>query len=343
MPLGQLFFGFHGRIGRLLFWGASLLVCAVSISLWFVIHVWFPSEPNGRPDPAVIALLAILQLPLCWANLAIQVKRWHDRNLSGWWVFINLVPFVGWIWALVENGFLAGNIAANRFGPSPQDIRASADIRAMTASPRSEEIEQPPALSGGPLLALVACAALAGAALFLGFEHLASSDPEPTGAQAPRTIAPTTSFDVPALRGRVNDYADLLTPEQESELAGLYRSLEQEIGCQIALLTIDNLNGVSIEDYSLEVANTWALGRRGIDDGVLITLARQDRRVRLAVGPGLESIVPDDAAGTIIQQMVPSFANGDFFKGLKDGSLEIVRMIHAKPDLVGHRESTPHS
>ena len=65
--------------------------------------------------------------------------------------------------------------------------------------------------------------------------------------------------------------------------------------------------------------------------------------MRIAVGSGLESIVPDDAAATIIQQMVPSFAKGEFFAGLNHGSLEIVRMIRAKPNLVGYGKSSPDS
>ena len=135
MPLEELFFGFRGRIGRTSFWCASLSVCAVSLLLVFVIRVWFPPDPNGQWHLAAITLLSILELPLCWANLAIQVKRWHDRNRSGWWVLINLVPFFGWIWALVENGFLAGNVATNQFGQSPQEIRAIEDLRAITAKP----------------------------------------------------------------------------------------------------------------------------------------------------------------------------------------------------------------
>src|SRR5262249_23578392 len=139
--------------------------------------------------------------------------------------------------------------------------------------------------------------------------------------------APTASFAIPALRGRVNDDADLLTPAQENELSSLYRSLEREIGCQIALLTVETLPGVRIEDYSRRVANAWGLGRRGIDDGVLITLARADRSVRIEVGSGLESILSNDAAGRIVQHMVARFAAGEFFEGLEVGSREIVQLI----------------
>ena len=337
MPLGQLLFGFQGRIGRLVYWIASSLVCAAAVLLAFVLDVWLPGFDLRELSVSETLAIAILQIPFVWVNLAIQTKRWHDRNRSGWWVLVNLVPLLGPIFALVECGFLKGNPGTNQFGPSPQEIRAGEDIEAMRAALRDpEEVDPPPAFAGlSP--AMLTGALLAGAALSIGIGYFTSDDPEPApSAVAPPPVEPATSPEIPAPLGRVNDHADLLTPEQESQLAALYQALEQDVGCQIALLTIDDLQGQSIEDYSREVVNTWGLGRRGIDDSLLITVARQDRKVRIAVGPGLESIVPNDAASTIIQQMVPSFAQGDFFKGLQHGSLQIIRMIQARPDLVGH-------
>lgn len=118
----------------------------------------------------------------------------------------------------------------------------------------------------------------------------AAVSPEPV---AQRALAEPSkgSIEAPALRGRVNDYADVLTPDQEAELSGLYESVEREIGAQIALLTVKSLNGVPIADYSLAVANTWALGRRGVDDGLLLTIALNERATRIEVGYGLELVV----------------------------------------------------
>ena len=186
------------------------------------------------------------------------------------------------------------------------------------------------------LTLVAASVALAGVLLLLRLEqeapHRVATAPEALGS------APTPSFAVPALRGRVNDYADLLTPTQETELETLYRSLEQEVGSQVALLTIESLHGIRIEDYSLKVANTWALGRRDVDDGVLITMAVEDRMVRIEVGYGLESVISNETASQIIQQnMIPEFKKGEFFKGLEQGSQEIVQRIRANPKLVGKR------
>ena len=160
------------------------------------------------------------------------------------------------------------------------------------------------------------------------------------GAEATTRGAPsvTASFRVPELRGYVNDNADLLTPPQEAELSEMYRSVEREIGCQIVLLTIESLPAVRIEDYSLTVANTWALGRKGIDDGVLITLAVNDETVRIEVGTGLELVISDDAAAAMIRQMTPQFATGAVFQGLKLGSVQIVQAIHQNVALVGKKQ-----
>jgi len=71
---------------------------------------------TGGNESAISVIMLILYIPLIWVSLAIQVKRWHDRNKSGWWVLISFVPLIGPIWALIENGFLAGDEAENRFG-----------------------------------------------------------------------------------------------------------------------------------------------------------------------------------------------------------------------------------
>jgi uncharacterized membrane protein YhaH (DUF805 family) len=61
----------------------------------------------------------LVNLLLVWPGLAVSVKRWHDRDKSGWWVLLNLVPVIGWLWALIDNGFLRGTTGPNRFGEDP--------------------------------------------------------------------------------------------------------------------------------------------------------------------------------------------------------------------------------
>ena len=187
---------------------------------------------------------------------------------------------------------------------------------------------------------------LIGALLVLGCKSTRAQNQEASAGRdvSSQTIVQDTSsgsgaatFEVPALRGRVNDYAGLLTPAEETELSSLYQSLEHDIGSQAAVLTLETLPGVRIEDYSLKVANVWALGRRGIDDGVLITVAVKDRALRIEVGLGLELVITDETAAGIVAHMATEFAGGNFFGGLDHASREIVQLIRSNQGLLGTR------
>jgi hypothetical protein len=92
------------------------------------------------------------------------------------------------------------------------------------------------------------------------------------------------SADVPTLRGRVDDYAGLLQPQVREQLESRLARYEQETTHQIAILTVPSLHGESIEAFSRRVANTWALGRKGLDNGVLVTVAPTERSVRIELG-----------------------------------------------------------
>jgi len=132
------------------------------------------------------------------------------------------------------------------------------------------------------------------------------------------------AIDVPYLSGRINDQADLLGDSFETGLDGRLRLLEEETGAQVAVLTILSLEGDPIEDFSIRVVETWELGRAGVDDGVLILIVRNDRRMRIEVGYGLEGALTDAQAGRIIDRlMAPRFRSGDFEGGV-DAAVEAV-------------------
>ncbi|MGB5366659.1 MAG: TPM domain-containing protein, partial [Polyangiales bacterium] len=101
------------------------------------------------------------------------------------------------------------------------------------------------------------------------------------------------ALSVPELTGRVNDYATLLTPATEARIDALLTQLEKDTGAQVVVLTIDSLQGESLEDYSLRVAEAWKLGRDDPDDGALLMIAKNDRKMRLEVGYGLEPVLSD--------------------------------------------------
>jgi len=108
MSLQQILFSFKGRIPRKTYWIWGFLAL-----LGFVLFGSFLLGILGV-DPNVGSV--ILNLLVLWPAFAVTIKRWHDRDKSGWWVLINLIPIVGAIWSLVENGFLRGTEGPNRFG-----------------------------------------------------------------------------------------------------------------------------------------------------------------------------------------------------------------------------------
>ena len=110
LSIKEILFSFKGRIPRKTYWYSVLGMILASFVLMFLVALL-----TGGNESAISVIMLILYIPLIWISLAIQVKRWHDRNKSGWWVLIGFVPLIGPIWALIENGFLAGDEAENRF------------------------------------------------------------------------------------------------------------------------------------------------------------------------------------------------------------------------------------
>jgi len=126
--------------------------------------------------------------------------------------------------------------------------------------------------------------------------------------------------DVPLLTGRVTDNAGILSAETVRTLTGLLREHEDSTSNQVAVLTIASLEGEPLESYSMRVADAWKLGRKEKDNGVLLLIVRDDRKVRIEVGRGLEGNLPDITAGRIIRSvMVPRFSQGDYDGGVRAG------------------------
>jgi uncharacterized protein len=119
---------------------------------------------------------------------------------------------------------------------------------------------------------------------------------------------------------RVVDLAGILSDSAEGRISAELERLEKDTGAQVAVLTIPSLEGDPLDDFSLRVAEAWKLGRADTDNGVLLLVARDDRRVRIEVGYGLEPVIPDILAGRIIDGLItPRFRNGDFDAGVEAG------------------------
>lgn len=142
------------------------------------------------------------------------------------------------------------------------------------------------------------------------------------------TLATTAlALEPPVFRGYVNDYAKLLSPATAQELEQALRSFAETDSTQVAILTIDSLEGDSLEDFSIRTVEKWGVGKRGKDNGALFLVVKNDRKMRLEVGRGLEGVLTDLAAGRIIDNIVrPLFKAGRFDDGIKAGVAAIMQI-----------------
>ncbi|HPA57546.1 MAG TPA: TPM domain-containing protein [bacterium] len=128
------------------------------------------------------------------------------------------------------------------------------------------------------------------------------------------------ALDVPFLKGRVTDNAGLLSSDAAIRIEQKLASLETSDSTQIAVLTVPTLDGDSIEDFSMRVAEQWKIGQKGLDNGALLIIAKDDRKLRIEVGYGLEGKLTDATSGRIIRQViVPYFKRNDFEGGVEAG------------------------
>lgn len=134
--------------------------------------------------------------------------------------------------------------------------------------------------------------------------------------------------DVPFLSGRVTDEAEILSAEVRRSLNERLKAHEERTGDQIVVLTLHTLGGESIEEYAVRVFETWKLGQRGKDNGVLVIVVPDDRRMRIEVGYGLEPTLTDLLAGRIIRNvMTPRFKAGDYNGGIDAGVQAIFAVL----------------
>jgi uncharacterized protein len=136
---------------------------------------------------------------------------------------------------------------------------------------------------------------------------------------------------VPALKTRVTDLTGTLDAAARQALETRLAQLEKARGAQLAVLLVSTTRPESVEQYALRVAETWKLGRKGVDDGVLLLVAKDDRTLRIEVGYGLEGAIPDAMAKRVIEEViVPRFKQGDFSGGIDAGVNALVRLIEGE-------------
>ena len=150
------------------------------------------------------------------------------------------------------------------------------------------------------------------------------------------TTAMAAAAVVPFLTGRVTDNAEVLSEGTRRSLTVLLKAHEDSTGNQIAVLTVPTLDGEGIEEYALRVFEAWKLGQKGKDNGVLVVVAPNDRRMRIEVGYGLEGTLTDSLAGSIIRNvMTPRFKAGDYNSGVEAGVKAILDLLEKGEKPVG--------
>ncbi|CAN7496233.1 YgcG family protein [Trinickia sp. LjRoot230] len=137
---------------------------------------------------------------------------------------------------------------------------------------------------------------------------------------------------VPPLTARVIDETDTLTAEQRASLEQTLKDFEARKGSQISVLVVPTTQPETIEQYSMRVVEQWKLGRKSVDDGALLIVAKNDRALRIEVGYGLEGALTDATSNRIINEtIVPRFKQGDFYGGITAGVDSMMRVVSGEP------------
>lgn len=137
---------------------------------------------------------------------------------------------------------------------------------------------------------------------------------------------------IPRLAARVTDQTATLSPDQRKQLEAKLADFERQKGSQIALLIVSTVSPETIAQYALRVVESWKLGRKGVDDGVLLLVAKEDRTLRIEVGYALEGALNDATAKRIISETItPHFKQGNFYGGIDVGLDAMIKVIGGEP------------
>jgi uncharacterized protein len=147
---------------------------------------------------------------------------------------------------------------------------------------------------------------------------------------------------IPPLTARVTDQTATLTREQQAGLERMLQEFEARKGTQLAVLIVPSTRPEAIEQYALRVAEQWKIGRKKIDDGAILVVAKDDRALRIEVGYGLEGVLNDATASRIIREIIaPRFREGDFYGGINAGLDRMIRLVDGEPLPAPARRDSP--
>ncbi|OIQ49801.1 hypothetical protein BerOc1_01726 [Pseudodesulfovibrio hydrargyri] len=143
--------------------------------------------------------------------------------------------------------------------------------------------------------------------------------------------ATALALDVPPYTTRVNDLGRMMSPQTRQTLESQLAALEESDSTQVAVLTVPSLEGDAIEDFSIRVAEAWKVGHKDFDNGVILLVSKEDRRIRIEVGYGLEGRLTDVLAGQIIDNVItPQFRAGRYNQGFLEGVTAITGAVRGE-------------
>ncbi len=145
-------------------------------------------------------------------------------------------------------------------------------------------------------------------------------------------IAHAAFIAIPELKSRVTDLTQTLSTEQKNQLEAKLTAFEQQKGSQIAVLIVPSTQPEDIAQYAIRVVEKWKVGREKVDDGFLVLVAKNDRKIRIEVGYGLEGAIPDLTAKRVINEIIsPQFKQGNFYGGLDAGIDKLIGLVNGEP------------
>ncbi|WP_148863752.1 TPM domain-containing protein [Marinobacter fonticola] len=148
----------------------------------------------------------------------------------------------------------------------------------------------------------------------------------------PATLWAQSTPEFPELTGRVVDRAEMLSPDVETRLSEMLQAHEQASTEQVVVVTLPDLQGFPIEEFGYQLGRHWGIGQESEDNGALLIVAEEERKVRIEVGYGLEGRLTDADASVIINRVItPAFRQGDFPSGIVNGAAAMIQVLGGEP------------
>jgi len=148
----------------------------------------------------------------------------------------------------------------------------------------------------------------------------------------PATVWAQSTPEFPELTGRVVDRAEMLSPDVEARLSQMLQAHEQASTEQVVVVTLTDLQGFPIEDFGYQLGRHWGIGQEDEDNGALLIVAKEERKIRIEVGYGLEGRLTDADSSVIINRIIsPAFRQGDFQAGIVNGAAAMIQVLGGEP------------